>query len=66
MHLIFGIKGKKKKNYNKKTQIICNTKNPIWNQELTIISNDKNSDILEVDMLQEDIMNPYMMMDTIV
>ena len=61
-YLRFRIKGKKD---STKQTLISDTQNPIWNQELTIISNDKNSDILQVDMLDKDIKNDIKMMDTI-
>ncbi|KAK8900369.1 hypothetical protein M9Y10_002696 [Tritrichomonas musculus] len=62
-YLRFGIKGKKESRV--KTQIISNTRNPIWNQELDVVSTNRSADVLEVDMLDEDIKNDDKMMDKI-
>lgn len=48
-----------------KTNVICNTINPIWNQELELISINRNNDILTVDMLDEDLGHDDKMMNTI-
>lgn len=62
-YLRFRLKGKKES--TKKTQIISNTRNPVWNQELDVVSKDRQTDILEVDMFDEDIKNDDKMMDRI-
>ena len=62
-YLRFRLKGKKES--TAKTQIISNTRNPVWNQELNVYSNDRHNDILQVDMLDEDIKNDDKMMDRI-
>lgn len=62
-YLRFRLKGKKETTV--KTQIISNTRNPVWNQELDVISHDRNNDILQVDMYDEDIKKDDKMMDRI-
>ena len=56
---------KDKKGSCVKTQVISNTKNPVWNEELNLHSFDRNNDVLEVDMLDEDIKKDDKMMDRI-
>ncbi|KAK8843592.1 hypothetical protein M9Y10_024649 [Tritrichomonas musculus] len=62
-YLRFRLKDKKESTV--KTQIISNTKNPVWNEELSLYSFNRNADVLEVDMLDEDIKKDDKMMDRI-
>ena len=48
-----------------KTQVIYSTLNPVWNEELEIISQNYDSDILEVCMFDEDIKKDDQMMNPI-
>ena len=57
LYLRFGLKGKKDSTF--KTAVISGTLNPVWNQELEIISTDRRKDILEVEMFDEDISHDY-------
>ncbi|KAK8892257.1 hypothetical protein M9Y10_029481 [Tritrichomonas musculus] len=53
------------KKFSVKTQVLEDTLNPKWNQLLEIVSDDRETDVLTVDMFDEDIMNDTKMMDTI-
>lgn len=50
------------KKERQKTQVISNTRNPIWNQEFDITAQDPN-DTLLIDMYDEDLKNDDKMMD---
>ncbi|KAK8842231.1 hypothetical protein M9Y10_026464 [Tritrichomonas musculus] len=61
--LRFQLKGKPESAV--KTSVVYSTLNPVWNQELEIISEDYNSDILEVCMFDEDVKKDDQMMNEI-
>lgn len=56
---------KNKKDTAVQTQVISNTLNPVWNEELELLSYDRKNDIIEVDMLDEDTKKDDKMMNTI-